>query len=124
MLAAIGMFVLVLVLFIVLASIKKPSPRPSALASISPPPVVMPFQPSPVTASAPVSYREQQLNEFALLLAEEHRRLADETQRASIRESLAVAEEYRKLTEESQRNQLRSNVAAMFAAKPLNQSSF
>lgn len=123
MIAAVGMFVLVLVLFIVLASIKKPDAKTSALAPMNPPPVVS-FQPQPVAAPAPVSYREQQLNEFALLLAEEHRRLADETQRASIRESLAVAEEYRKLTEESQRNQLRSNVAAMFAAKPLNQSSF
>jgi hypothetical protein len=114
MFAAAGMLLLVIVLFIVLASIKKkPGMQtfPQVIQSAVP---VAAVEPAPLRA---YSMREQELNDFALLLAEEHRRLADETQRAAIRESLAVAEEYRALTEERNRQDLRTKVAAAFSVK-------
>lgn len=121
-----AMIFVVIVLFIVWASIK-PAPKNSNSSStqpqaswVPPPAALQPTVPQPqiVYQQTPqVSFREQQIDEFALLMATEYRRMKDDEQRALARESLQVAESYRKIIEQQNAESIHAKAAIAFQPK-------
>jgi hypothetical protein len=116
------MLFLIGLLFVALVSIKpKPKQLQAVQAPWQSPPVVSVPAPAPQVVyqqSPQVSYREQQIDEFALLMATEYRRMKDEEQRGLARESLQIAEAYRKISEQQNAETIHAKAALAFSPKP------
>jgi hypothetical protein len=111
--AIIGMLFLIGILFVALVSIK---PKPKTVPQVQP--IQSVVHPSPAAPPAPqVSYREQQINEFAVLMATEYARMKDEEQRSLARESLQIADAYRQISEQQRAESIHAKAVAAFAAK-------